>query len=296
MEYDGEWTTRRIPIIENISGTNVYTDVTYVTGTAQTTYESTASNIGGIVGCSLGSIELTNCTNNADILTPKYNGAGLVGYIDATNYRDVTNVKADLDGDVIKLVLENTKATGNYELRLASKDIQTLGLIEGGVYSVLGSDKNIIPGYQNIAIEGESIKIAEVNIDNYGIDTYYIQEETPASGYRKMDGKIKVEITKYWDREVERFKVRVRVIVLTDEEFENDVPATVSDEDTGSSTGKTYEIESSNEGEGEGTIQLAKKARIEGCKNNGKITGITDPFNVAGIVANVQSKIFLQQK
>ena len=293
MEYDGEWTTRRIPIIENISGTNVYTDVTYVTGTAQTTYESTASNIGGIVGCSLGSIELTNCTNNADILTPKYNGAGLVGYIDATNYRDVTNVKADLDGDVIKLVLENTKATGNYELRLASKDIQTLGLIEGGVYSVLGSDKNIIPGYQNIAIEGESIKIAEVNIDNYGIDTYYIQEETPASGYRKMDGKIKVEITKYWDREVERFKVRVRVIVLTDEEFENDVPATVSDEDTGSSTGKTYEIESSNEGEGEGTIQLAKKARIEGCKNNGKITGITDPFNVAGIVANVQSKIFI---
>ena len=46
-----------------------------------------------------------------------------------------------------------------------------------------------------------------------------------------------------------------RVIALSDDEFLNDVATTVSEEDAGSSTGKTYEIESSGEeGEEQGVI------------------------------------------
>lgn len=263
---------------ESTYETEVVNETTGVTTTKTITAKS--SNIGGIAGCALGALSVADSTNNGTITSNEYNVGGIVGYVKASNYQEVT-VTADFDESekVITLVIENVRTSGKYELQLETRDAKTLGLIEGASYTILDKDRKPIDGCENVQLVDGKLKVATININTLGVDTYYIKENSTVPGYNELSGNIKLEVRRYWDDESGAFKVSVETGNLSDNEYEQDEP-TKSEDSISSQTGEIFtKVNIDNE------AMFANKAEFIGCKNNGKI--ISTYMNAAGIAGAV---------
>ncbi len=235
------------------------------------------SNIGGLVGCALGAISVSDSTNNGQLVCYNYNVGGLVGYVESKDYQEV-NIKADFDETekVINLVVENVRITGKYELQIETRDAKTLGIIDGGIYTILDKNRKPIPGCEEVQLINGKLKVATIDINNLGIDTYYIIENKTIPGYKELNGNIKLEVKRYWDIKTESYKVSVKTEKLSDDEYVEDKPTESKDEipsQTGSIFSKVnFENVSFN----------SNKAEFIGCTNNGQI--ISMYMNAGGIV------------
>lgn len=235
------------------------------------------SNIGGLVGCALGAISVSDSTNNGQLVCYNYNVGGLVGYVESKDYQEV-NIKADFDETekVINLVVENVRITGKYELQIETRDAKTLGIIDGGIYTILDKNRKPIPGCEKVQLINGKLKVATIDINNLGIDTYYIIENKTIPGYKELNGNIKLEVKRYWDIKTESYKVSVKTEKLSDDEYVEDKPTESKDEipsQTGSIFSKVnFENVSFN----------SNKAEFIGCTNNGQI--ISMYMNAGGIV------------
>ncbi len=235
------------------------------------------SNIGGLVGCALGAISVSDSTNNGQLVCYNYNVGGLVGYVESKDYQEV-NIKADFDETekVINLVVENVRITGKYELQIETRDAKTLGIIDGGIYTILDKNRKPIPGCEKVQLINGKLKVATIDINNLGIDTYYIIENKTIPGYKELNGNIKLEVKRYWDIKTESYKVSVKTEKLSDDEYVEDKPTESKDEipsQTGSIFSKVnFENVSFN----------SNKAEFVGCINNGQI--ISMYMNAGGIV------------
>ena len=235
------------------------------------------SNAGGLIGCALGAVSVTDCTNNGKLTCDNYNAGGLVGYVKASNYNE-TEIKADFDDQdkKIDLVVENKNTKGQYSIVLENIDGETLGLVSGAVYKVLDKNKNVISGLENVSLENGTLKLKTVDIETLGVDTYYIKEITPASGYEKLDTYIKLSVRRYWDGGTERFKVSVETENLTDDGLNQDVPDTTEDK-LPSKTGEVFtKVNFAN------VSWNSNKAEFKDCINTGAIEAKN--MNAAGIV------------
>ena len=258
----------------NASITAYATRITTSTGASK---QVGGSNVGGLIGCALGAISITDSTNEGKILCTNYNAGGLVGYVKASEYTEV-DVTADFDETekVIDLVVENKNIKGEYSLILENIDGKTLGLIPGAVYRILDKNKNPISNLENVTLQNGSLKLTTVDIDSLGIDTYYIQEITPAEGYEKLTTYIRLDIRRYWDENIADYRVSIDTKNLTDDELTQDKP-TMSEDIVPSKTGEIFtKVNIAN------VSWNSNKAEFKYCINKGEITA--NIMNSAGIV------------
>lgn len=238
----------------------------YVSGDTNA-YVTSGNNAGGIIGCALGATRFANCENNGAVTVSNYCAGGLVGLTNSTDYEEV-DIKADFEetDKLIDLVVENKNITGKYDVELENLDGSTNGLIKGAVYDVLDENKKVMPGLSNVVLVDGKIKVATIDIEALGTDTYFIKEVQPAEGYDPLGTYIKLDVRRYWDEVERRYKVSV--------EKENvdygDLPNVVvppSDDDNPSITNEvftkvTFENVSWN----------SDKAEFVKCNNKGNIT------------------------
>lgn len=243
-----------------------------------------SSNVGGLIGCALGAITITDCTNTGNITNTNYNVGGLVGFIQSTDYKE-TNIYADFDeaDKVIELVVENRRTYGKYDIVLENIDAITLGLIEGGVYTILDKEKNILNGCENVKLENGRLKVATVDINNLGLDTYYIKEVKPAEGYEGLHGTVKLEVSRYWDKETQSYKVSIDTSVLTNKETNVDKP-TINEQPSSSATGNIF-----TKVNFENVSWNVNKAEIKNSTNTGTIKSAY--MNAGGILGTTYSII-----
>lgn len=262
------------------NSTNNATIASIKSGKTDSKYQSIGgTNVGGAIGCALGAISVTDTINNGTIHADTYNAGGLVGYAEATEYQDV-NINADFDeGDkTIDLVVENKNTAGQYNLELENIDGSTLGLIKGAVYKVLDENRQVISGLENVALDEGHLKLATVDIQTLGVDTYYIQEITPAQGYDPLGTNIKLNIRRYWDGTEAKFKVSVEKDNVDYGDLDNERP----DETENTLPSKTNQVFSKVVFEN--VSWNSNKAEFKGCTNTGNITCSTT--NAAGIIGN----------
>lgn len=269
-------------------------------------------NVGGVIGCSLGAVSVVNSTNTGAIVeTYSYgNAGGFVGYVEATDYQETLFTAAYKDDDnEFTLVARNEELEdGTYTLKLENRDKTTRNLIPNGVYTVYGSDKNAISGLENITLTDGTANLGSYTFNTVGKDTYYLKEVSPATGYRALSKYIKVVVTRAWDGEEFKYYVTVGDSLLSETEFQNDVPED-STAEVDPRTGKTNDITEHedvywNVNKAEfinctntaaiGTAQSCQAggilgtavkchAEFENCSNSGTITGT----KVAGIAAYI---------
>lgn len=259
---------------------NNATVVSTKSGKTDSKYQSIGgTNVGGAIGCALGAISITDTINNGVVYADTYNAGGLVGYAEATEYQDV-NINADFDdGDkTIDLVVENKNTAGQYNLELENIDGSTLGLIKGAVYKVLDENRQVISGLENVILNEGYLKLATVDIQTLGVDTYYIQEITPAEGYDPLGTNIKVNIRRYWDGTEAKFKVSVEKDNVDYGDLDKEEPDQIEDT-LPSVTNKVF-----SKVVFENISWNSNKAEFKGCTNNGAIS-CTDT-NAAGIIGN----------
>ena len=241
-------------------------------------------NVGGLIGCAIGSLSLNDCTNEGKILGNGSNVGGLVGFVNSTGYEE-TAIRAEYSEDdkIIGLVIENVKANGKYDIVLENRDAKTLGFIKGAKYTVYDSKLNPISGFENIELENGKLRVASVDINNAGIDTYYIKEENPAPGYVRLNNYVKLVVSREWNGEKERFDV----IVNTDNILNNKIQEEPKQENTykplGSTTGEVFA------GVTEELIGFYNdKVAIVECSNKGSLTGF---LNVGGILGTAYCNV-----
>ena len=239
-----------------------------------------SDNIGGAVGCSLGSISVNNSTNMGGIHNGHINVGGLVGYVDPSQYQDTTVTGAyEEDSRRLDFYVQNTEVTGEYTITLETINKVTEALIPGAKYTVYDRNKDVIDGLNNITLETGSLKILEKDIITTGYDTYYIKENETVGNYNKLVGVARLDVERYWDSSIKEFRVRATVSLISDDEYSDDE---ASEEDTGSRTGNTFE-----EGEVFTEANIAKanwrteKAEFINCVNTAELEGFQA---VAGIV------------
>ena len=243
-----------------------------------------SSNVGGIIGCSLGSVSLKNTNNTGKIEineTGRFNAGGLVGYVEPSNYKDLDLVQK-CDDKVITIAVENASTEDIYNLNLEIIDKETLEHLNGAVYSVYDLDKHIIAGLDHIRLDFGFFNLFYRDIVTSGTDTYYIKENEMKKGYKALSGVIKVEVERYWDEVSNEYKVRATVNVISDKDFDGDIAK--NNDSKKSSTGLIY-----NQGILSSTVNFARtdsndaKAEFINCKNTGEVAN--SYMNAGGIVA-----------
>lgn len=262
------------------NSTNNATVVSTKSGKTDSNYQSIGgTNVGGAIGCALGAISITDTVNNGTVHADTYNAGGLVGYAEATDYQDV-NINADFDESdkTIDLVVENKNAAGQYDLVLENIDGSTLGLIKGAEYKVLDKNKQVISGLGDVVLDEGHIKLATVDIQTLGVDTYYIQETKTAEGYDPLGTNIKVNIRRYWDGTEAKFKVSVEKDNVDYGDLDGDEPDQTED----TLPSKTNQVFSKVVFEN--VSWNSNKAEFKGCINNAGISCGTT--NAAGIIGN----------
>ena len=233
------------------------------------------SNIGGAIGCALGSVSIQNSENNGAITATKFNVGGLVGAVYPSKYEDLSvNGGFDETNKTIELVVKNEATTGEYNVNLETILAKTNELLPGAKYTVYNSNKEIMPELSNVTLENGKLKLFTKDIKSLGIDTYYIIENETVSGYSKLNSVIKLRVERYWNTDKSEFETRAEVELLDNEEFEKDiVNPDETDKTVDSKTGKEFD---------EGTIFTdvnvekanwnIEKAEFINCKNTGAIT------------------------
>lgn len=239
-------------------------------------------NVGGIIGCAVCSLSVTDCTNNGNIEGNGANVGGLVGFVDSDGYEEVA-VKAGYteDGNVVTLVIGNSRTEGEYDLYLEDYDLRKLNLLPGGIFTVYDSSLTPIEGFEEISLTEGKLKIGTVNIKFEGKDTYFVKDVTPVEGYRKIAGYIKVVVTRYWDFKSDKFKVSVDQKIIAEDEIAKELGNNTDELD---SITNTFAPQITFENVGWSNA----KATFINCKNNADIKG---KMNVAGILGTAYVKV-----
>lgn len=252
-----------------------------------------SSNVGGIIGCSLGSVSLKNTNNTGKITiddTARYNAGGLVGYIEPSNYKDLDLVQKCED-KIITVVVENASTEDIYNLNLEVIDKETAEHLNGAVYSVYDIDKHVIAGLDHIKLDSGFFNLFYRDIVSSGTDTYYIKENDMVKGYKTLSGVIKVEIERYWDNVASEYKIRANINVISDKDFDEDVAK--NNDSKASKTGLVH-----NQGILSATVNFARtddntaKAEFINCKNTGEVSN--KYMNAGGIVGTSHGYTYIE--
>lgn len=244
---------------------------------------SGTKNVGGVIGCSLGAISIVNSTSAGTVIATNNwgNAGGLVGYVETTDYQETLFTgayKEDDESNLFTLVARNEELEdGTYKILLENRDKITRNLIPNGVYTVYDSNKSVITGLENITLTDGTADLGTYTFDTVGKTTYYLKENSPATGYRPLTKYIKVVVTRAWDGEDYKFYVTVEDVLLSDAEFNNDVPEDSSVE-VNPRTGKTNEIT-----EHEDVYWNVNKAEFIDCKNTANM-GDENTYHVGGLL------------
>lgn len=247
-------------------------------------HEDHLFNVGGLIGCAIGSLSLNDCTNEGTILGNGSNVGGLVGFVNSTGYEE-TAIKAEYSEDdkTIGLVIENVKATGKYDIILENRDVKTLGFITGAKYTVYDSKLNEISGFENIQLENGKLRVASVDINYVGTDTYYIKEQNPAPGYSKLKSYVKLVISREWNAEKERFDVTANADNILDNKIQEEPKQENTYKPLESTTGEVFA------GITEEVIGFYNdKVSIVDCSNKGSLTGF---LNVGGLLGTAYCNV-----
>ncbi len=264
------------------SAENVIIKLQNCTNNANINSMNNSFNVGGIIGCAACSLSVTDCTNNGNIEGNGSNVGGLVGFVDSDGYEEVA-VKAGYteDGNVVTLVIGNSRTESEYDLYLEDYDLRKLNLLPGGIFTVYDSSLTPIPGFEQVSLTEGKLKIGTVNIKFEGKDTYFIKDVTPVEGYRKIAGYIKVVVTRYWDFESDKFKVSVEQKVISEDEIAKELGDNTNELN---SITNTFAPQITFENVGWSNA----KATFINCKNNSDIKG---KMNVAGILGTAYVKV-----
>ena len=239
---------------------------------------TSASNVGGIIGCALGSVTVEDSVNNGRVIAERYNAGGLVGFVRPTDYREMFLAAGyDEDNKRIDLLVENKAAEGQYNLSLEIKDRKTSELLGGATYEVDKVENTIMTKL----IDTGSLKLFDKVIEYAGKDIYFLTEEESIPGYTKLNGIIKTTIERFWDNAAQDYKVRVEAVLVSHKEYQEFIGERETREDN--VRGSEFD-----RGEIFTDVNIAKanwngkKVSFERCTNNGVITA--NYMNAAGIL------------
>ncbi len=183
----------------------------------QESFENKSKNVGGIIGCALGSISVQSSVNNGYVQAGEYNAGGLVGFVNPSDYREMLlSAGYDEDNKRIDLLVENQAAEGQYNLTLEVRDRKTQALIGGATYEI---DK-VEDVVMTQLLETGSLKLFDKVIEYSGRDIYFLTEDETIEGYSKLNGIIKVVIERYWDDNAKEYKVRAEATIVSHKEYE----------------------------------------------------------------------------
>ena len=176
-----------------------------------------SKNVGGIIGCALGSISVQDSTNNGYVQAQKYNAGGLVGFVNPSDYREMLlSAGYDEDNKRIDLLVENEAAEGQYNLTLEIRDRRTQALIGGATYEIDKVEDMVMTQL----LDTGSLKLFDKVIEYTGRDVYFLTEDETIEGYSKLNGIIKVVIERYWDNDANEYKVRAEATIVSHKEYE----------------------------------------------------------------------------
>jgi hypothetical protein len=174
-------------------------------------------NVGGIIGCALGSISVQDSTNNGYVQAQEYNAGGLVGFVNPSDYREMLlSAGYDEDNKRIDLLVENEAAEGQYNLTLEVRDRKTQALIGGATYEIDKVEDMVMTQL----LDTGSLKLFDKVIEYTGRDVYFLTEDETIEGYSKLNGIIKVVIERYWDNDANEYKVRAEATIVSHKEYE----------------------------------------------------------------------------
>ena len=227
------------------------------------------NNVGGLIGCSLGSISIQNSKNTGKISCGKYGAGGLVGFVRPSDYEELAITAGyDEDNKRIDLLVENQAAEGQYNVTLEIRDRKTDRLIGGAIYEV---DK-VEDVIKTALVDTGSLKLFDKAIEYTGRDVYFMTEEETVPGYDLLNGIIRVDIDRYWDVESNGYKVRAEASIITHKEYEEFIGERSTKEDD-TKTGKTFERgDIFTEANVARANWNGSKIEIVGCTNEGKIS------------------------
>ena len=175
------------------------------------------TNVGGIIGCALGSISVQDSVNNGYIQAQEYNAGGLVGFVNPSDYREMLlSAGYDEDNKRIDLLVENEAAEGQYNLTLEVRDRKTQTLIGGATYEI---DK-VEDVVMTQLLDTGSLKLFDKVIEYSGRDVYFLTEDESIEGYSELNGIIKIVIERYWDNEDNEYKVKAEATIVSHKEYE----------------------------------------------------------------------------
>ena len=241
------------------------------------------SNVGGLVGCALGSIEVKNSANNAPIRATSYNAGGIVGFSQADEYQDLfVTVQYE---DRINLLVQNEAAKGKYNLILENREMETNQLIPGAVYEIDKGNNN----KQIEALITGNLKLFDKIIEYSGKDIYFLSEEEPAEGYANLDRIVRVDVERYWDDELKEYKVRAEAALISKADYQS----FTGSQETKESESKTGEMVDPDVVFTDTDLVTAnwnsRKTVITDCVNNASVK--CDYMNAAGILGTSYSNV-----
>ena len=251
--------------------------INYANITAYDNYNTCRYNVGGLIGCAMCSLSVDNCNNEGTFNGYASNVGGLIGHVESTGYEEKA-IKAGYaeDGNTISLVIGNSRSEGEYDLYLEDRDLRSLNILPGGVFTVYDSTLEPIEGFENITLDEGRLRIGTVNIKFEGRDTYFVKDVTPVEGYRRIAGYIKVVVTRYWDFEAEKFRVAVDYKVIDESKIKDEL-GNNTDIDL-DSLSDTFAPEITFENVGWNSA----KAVFVNCTNNGVINAYRDVGGLVG--------------
>ena len=242
-------------------------------------------NVGGLIGCAIGSLSLDDCMNEGIIEGNGSNVGGLVGFVQSTGYKEVAiEAQYSEEDKTIGLVIGNTRTNGKYDIILENRDVKTLGFISGAKYTVYDSKLNTISGFEEIQLAEGKLKVATVDIDYVGTDTYYIKEQAPAPGYSKLKTYVKLVVSRKWNPEKEKFEVIANAENIVDQKINAEPKQDNTYKPLESVTGQVFT------GITEELIGFYNdKIAMSDCTNKGNVTGYMDIGGLLGTAyCNVQ--------
>ena len=237
------------------------------------------NNAGGLIGCSLGSINIQNSKNTGKINSGLYGAGGLVGFVKPSDYEELSITAGyDEDNKRIDLLVENEAAKGQYNLTLEIRDRKTDRLIGGAIYEVDKVEDNI----KTALLETGTLKLFDKEIEYSGKDVYFMTEEETVPGYDLLNGIIRVDINRYWDNDANEYRVRAEATIVTQKDYLDFVESRETKEDE-ARTGNIFDrgvvftdvnIEKAN--------WNGSKIEILNCVNDGEISATKS--NAAGMI------------
>ncbi len=274
--YSDNYSSNNSSMNDSSNDSNTNTSVSDPTDPAD---QIPTNNVGGLIGCALGSISIQNSKNTADITCGKYGAGGLVGFVRPTDYEELSITAGyDEDNKRIDLLVENKAAKGQYNLTLEIRDRKTSRLIGGAIYEVDKVDDAI----KTALIDTGTLKLFDKAIEYTGKDVYFMTEEESVPGYNALNGIIRVDIDRYWDNEKNEYKVRAEASIITHKDYLDFVGNRSTKEDE-ARTGQIFDrgavftdvnIERAN--------WNGSKIEIVNCVNDGEI--YADKSNAAGMI------------